>query len=946
MKKFLSVVMAAATLLSIMILPAYPADEKLPFEDVTDEKWYYECVDTMYRNEINGVKLMQGITPTIFAPESSMTRAELVTLLSRIAGADVTGMESKASELIDIERNSWYADYVGWAVDCGVVKGYDDKTFRPNNPISRQEIAVLTVRFLKMIDLDILAENPIDKFKDQEDVAEWAAGDVEVLRTTGLIEGDDNGYFNPVKTATRAEISMIMSRLLVHLYRKDIKADGTEFTYEFKEFTASEKEFTEWISSLADANDAFAECSVTNFADVSAFAGQVIAGDSGKHGIEISFNNFGVKTTAKYVVNFVRESDLSHLVKPANTELLFDYSISVSDENGFNLWIKELTDPDNAMDSASVDFSAVRMFLKDVAPGSASESNIKVRFKKDAGSFTVEYVLKASKPKVFDSNAPTSENIGVQYSQENGATISNTVILNDGERNITANGTGTHGGHESKVLRTDFGTYSTYVTGSYVEYGYTYSGTLSEPDISQMIAGKRGATSAKINDYGKVADADSALSNGNDVVIKVNITFTSGGSTFVENCSIHLFKGSSFPAYSMDMDQFKIMKIIPEGVEVLGSYEYPHSNGSCVPNIFAGEYGTIYVSVISVDNPKYYEHNHTQGAYLQIYEIDEAKKTIDVYNGRPDFKIWRSGNYGYSQPIPDIKNGKIYALYTGEGIPGCLAWFVYDIKNHSWDNTCHAVETDYRLAYFNAYADGKGGFYFLGQRDVLVKDLIAKLDLEGILRSTTGYAWDALYIYSIPDVNKDEFKISSTVYEPDYRAIWESKNKPKNGTSAVGATHYGCGCTYLDSKGRLHIIWLKGETKKMMYTVYDTSGWQKTYESDFSLTNASDYSFAMSEGKDGELYIIGYWCKSTIRSANLEIWKIEDDFSITKSVDTVKLTTASGDEINNTSSSVSTKLIMTSPRNGSLKDGTVGIIYYTSVRDGTSNYNYVSVELP
>ena len=180
----------------------------VPFTDVKSTKWFYDAVKAVY-----DAGLMNGTSDTKFDPSGVMTRAALVTLLSRLAAADTS--DSGATLFFkDTRANAWYADAVGWAVNCGIVNGYEDNTFRPNAPILRQELAALLVRFFAHIGLTLEEDSGSAPFTDQARIPKWARADVEALRKTGLIKGDAGGNFNPKSTASRAEVATITYRVL------------------------------------------------------------------------------------------------------------------------------------------------------------------------------------------------------------------------------------------------------------------------------------------------------------------------------------------------------------------------------------------------------------------------------------------------------------------------------------------------------------------------------------------------------------------------------------------------------------------------------------------------------------------------------------------------------------------------------------------------------------
>jgi len=203
MKKLLSIILVVVMLTAT--LPAIAAESKLPFTDVGAKKWYYAAVASAYESGI-----MQGKTETTFAPMENMTRAQLVTILSRLVLADTAGKGASLT-FKDVKKNAWYADAVGWAVEKGLVTGYDDNTFRPNANVLRQELAVLFARFLDFYYIE-LPEDASATLADSKKFPDWAADGINKLCRTGLVGGDQNGKFNPKASANRAEIATILTR--------------------------------------------------------------------------------------------------------------------------------------------------------------------------------------------------------------------------------------------------------------------------------------------------------------------------------------------------------------------------------------------------------------------------------------------------------------------------------------------------------------------------------------------------------------------------------------------------------------------------------------------------------------------------------------------------------------------------------------------------------------
>lgn len=215
MKKIISMIIAVAMCLSFMICFVSAESNRMSFKDVKAKNWFYSSVRAVWEEGI-----MKGMSESTFAPNEKMTRAELVTILYRLA--DVQG-EGYADSITfkDVKKTAWYADYLGWAVKEGLVNGYWDNTFRPNDPVLRQELAKLFSAFIDYAGYEISGNALIDSFTDAAKHPEWAKAYIEDLRVLGLIGGDNAGKFNPMSTATRAEVATIITRLLSAVYPED-----------------------------------------------------------------------------------------------------------------------------------------------------------------------------------------------------------------------------------------------------------------------------------------------------------------------------------------------------------------------------------------------------------------------------------------------------------------------------------------------------------------------------------------------------------------------------------------------------------------------------------------------------------------------------------------------------------------------------------------------------
>lgn len=185
----------------------------LPFSDVSPEDWCYEQIRQLYTQGI-----LKGTDTHTFSPDGTLTRAQAVVLLYRCAGSPESDEEVTFS---DVAQDAWCADAVAWAVENGLVTGYEDNTFAPNAVITRQQLAVLLYRCAGSPESDsaILAE-----YNDGKAVAEYAVSAVSWALETGILTGTDTATISPEGTATRAQTAVILGRYLSQLNQENTDA--------------------------------------------------------------------------------------------------------------------------------------------------------------------------------------------------------------------------------------------------------------------------------------------------------------------------------------------------------------------------------------------------------------------------------------------------------------------------------------------------------------------------------------------------------------------------------------------------------------------------------------------------------------------------------------------------------------------------------------------------
>ena len=173
------------------------------FSDIARDAWYKDAIQYAYDNG-----LMTGVSDTEFAPEATTTRAMIVSILARLE--NVTTAE--AAGFADVDDNEWYATAVNWAASVGVVNGYEDNTFRPNQPITREQLAAILMNYSAYKGQDVSARADLDNYTDQPSA--WATETMSWAVAEGLISGVTADQLQPQGNATRAQVAATLQRFL------------------------------------------------------------------------------------------------------------------------------------------------------------------------------------------------------------------------------------------------------------------------------------------------------------------------------------------------------------------------------------------------------------------------------------------------------------------------------------------------------------------------------------------------------------------------------------------------------------------------------------------------------------------------------------------------------------------------------------------------------------
>lgn len=182
-------------ILGLLALPAHAA-----FSDVMEWDWSAPAVDYVQQRGI-----MNGVNADSFDPYGVVTRGMLATVLHREAGAE----HSTAGLFFDdLEAGAWYIDSVIWCAEKGVVTGVDATHFCPDDPVTREQLALMLWRLAGWPD----AQGSGDGFADAGSISWWAKGGVDWAVGAGVLTGYPDGSFQPQGTANRSQAAQMLMR--------------------------------------------------------------------------------------------------------------------------------------------------------------------------------------------------------------------------------------------------------------------------------------------------------------------------------------------------------------------------------------------------------------------------------------------------------------------------------------------------------------------------------------------------------------------------------------------------------------------------------------------------------------------------------------------------------------------------------------------------------------
>ena len=196
----------------------YYVSLKNPFSDINEGDWHYDYVMFVYaRGLMNGT----WAEPMMFSPDMTATRGMVVTILYRMAGSPEAdaGLQATGGGFIDVSAGAWYADAVKWAAANGIVSGYGDGRFGPEDDITREDFTVILYNYAAISDIDIREIREYTEFNDDAEISYYAREAIIKSYKAAVLNGKPGNMFAPKDYITRAEAATILKSFIEAIVR-------------------------------------------------------------------------------------------------------------------------------------------------------------------------------------------------------------------------------------------------------------------------------------------------------------------------------------------------------------------------------------------------------------------------------------------------------------------------------------------------------------------------------------------------------------------------------------------------------------------------------------------------------------------------------------------------------------------------------------------------------
>lgn len=183
-----------------------PSTGENPFTDVSEKDWFFDDVLFVY-----DYGLMVGTGKTLFSPHETVTRGMMATILWRMEGSPIPKGKNRFT---DVEAGKRYADAITWTAENGIFADYDKDRFKPDDPITREQLAAIFYRYADYKGYDLTVKGNLDKFKDADKITDYAKTAMQWAVGSDLVNGKSGALLDPQDKATRAEIATMLHRFI------------------------------------------------------------------------------------------------------------------------------------------------------------------------------------------------------------------------------------------------------------------------------------------------------------------------------------------------------------------------------------------------------------------------------------------------------------------------------------------------------------------------------------------------------------------------------------------------------------------------------------------------------------------------------------------------------------------------------------------------------------
>lgn len=231
-RKLLSLFLALCLTLTLCPLPAFATENDSLFDDVDTTDWFYDAVCYVCEHS-----LMSGTDVNLFSPDETISRGTIVDLLYQ-QQQDIS-FESSTTYFQDVAHTHKFIDAISWAYECGIVFGYGNNTFGPDDDLVREQAIVILYRYATYRGYNTDNAGNLDSFADRADVSSYATEAVIWAVDSGVIRGFDSGVLKPTEPTTRAQLATMLARFYELVVAAEENTTQTDTNTNFSSSTST-----------------------------------------------------------------------------------------------------------------------------------------------------------------------------------------------------------------------------------------------------------------------------------------------------------------------------------------------------------------------------------------------------------------------------------------------------------------------------------------------------------------------------------------------------------------------------------------------------------------------------------------------------------------------------------------------------------------------------------